>query len=138
MHREDHFLISRKPYAINLATVTGTQHERGDRIAFSGTANAIWYRRKAGTTYACIGSLMLFNHYLPARLDLTDPHALLSADLDGRYGGTAEGRWDGERYWGAQKPEAIAKHLAVLRPALAALPAIPNSYDGWWTFQTAT
>lgn len=136
MHREDRFLISRKPYAIELTTVTGKQHERGDRIAFSGTANALWFRRKAGVTYACTGSLMLFSHYLPDRLPLDDPHAILAADLDGRYGGNAHGRWDGTRYWGAQEPLQMALDLTVLEPMLANYPAIPDGHDGWWTFQT--
>lgn len=59
---------------------------------------------------------------------------MLSADLDGRYGGTCEGRWDGQNYWGAQKPDVIAEHLALLRPMLANYPAAPSSYDCWWRF----
>jgi hypothetical protein len=134
MIREDHFLISRKPFAIDLATVTGSQQPRGDLTAFSGSANALWLRRKDGVTRACIGSLGLWSHYLPAPLDLDDPHAVLSAALDGRYGGTCEGRWDGERYWGAQKPEVMEQHLAILKPMLAYYPALPDSYDRWWRF----
>ncbi|MEH0631750.1 hypothetical protein [Streptomyces stelliscabiei] len=135
MNRETRFLISRKPFAIDLTTVTGSQHPRGDRHAFSGTANAVWYRRQNGITRACLGSLMLFSHYLPEPLDLDDPHAILSADLDGRYGGDCHGRWDGENYWGAQKPFEIDLHLTLLEPMLANYPAIPDGYDGWWTFQ---
>ncbi|MEU8829391.1 hypothetical protein [Streptomyces sp900116325] len=134
MIREDRFLISRKAFAIDLATVTGEQHERGDRTAFSGSARAIWFRRQSGVTRACLGSLMLFSHYLPGRLDLDDPNAVLSADLDGRYGGDCHGRWDGENYWGAQKPDTIAEHLALLQPMLANYPKVPAGYDGWWRF----
>lgn len=136
MIRETKFLISRKSFAIDLSTVTGEQHERGDRIAFSGTANAVWYRRQNGVTRACLGTLKLWSHYLPERLDLDDPHAILSADLDGRYGGDCHGRWDGENYWGAQKPFEIDLHLALLEPMLANFPVIPEGYDGWWTYQT--
>ncbi|MER5694928.1 hypothetical protein ACWDBO_31460 [Streptomyces mirabilis] len=135
MIREDRFLISRKPFAIDLATVTGSQHERGDSIAFSGSANALWFRRRKGVTVACIGSLMLWDHYLPGRLDLADPHAVLSADLDGRYGGDCHGRWDGTGYWGAEDLDIQAQHLAILRPMLANYPSLPDGYDGWWTFQ---
>ncbi|MFE9844734.1 hypothetical protein [Streptomyces goshikiensis] len=137
MRRETCFLISRKPYAIDLSTITGKQHERGDRITFSGSAHALWFRRRAGITYACIGSLKLFSHYLPERLPLDAPHAVLSADLDGRYGGDTCGRWDGERYWGAQEPFQMALDLTVLEPMLANYPNIPDGYDGWWTFQPA-
>jgi len=135
VRRTDRFLISQKPYAINLSTITGDQHPRGDRYAFSGHAGAVWYRRKAGVTRACIGTLGLWSHYLREPLDLTDPHAILSADLDSRYGGDCHGRWDGERYWGAQEPARIEEHLAVLRPMLAADPIIPDGFDGWWTYQ---
>lgn len=137
MIREDRFRISRKPYAIDLTTVTGEQTERGDLIAFSGSANAAWFRRKDGVTRACLGSVMLWSHYLPARLDLDDPMAILAADLDGRYGGDCHGRWDGERYWGAQEPLQMALHLTLLEPMLAAYPDVPEGHDGWWTFAGA-
>jgi hypothetical protein len=137
MIRESKFLISRKPFAIDLSTVTGKQHERGDCYAFSGTANAVWYRRQNGVTRACLGTLMLFSHYLPEPLDLDDPRAILSADLDGRYGGDCHGRWDGENYWGSQKPFEMDLHLMLLEPMLAHYPVIPDGYDGWWTYQAA-
>src|SRR5690349_16924275 len=98
--REHRFLISRKPFAVDLPTVTGEQHPRGALSAFSGAANAVWFRRQNGVTRACLGSLKLWSHYLPEPLDVNDPRAILSADLDGRYGGDCHGRWDGERYWG--------------------------------------
>lgn len=134
MMRDERFLISRKAFAIDLSTVTGKQHERGDLIAFSGRANAVWYRRQKGVTRACVGTLMLFSHYLPAPLDLADPHAILAADLDGRYGGDCHGRWDGESYWGNVTLAEQERHLAVLRPMLTAYPAVPEGYDGWWRF----
>lgn len=137
MIRETKFLISRKPFAIDLSTVTGDQHPRGDRYAFSGRADALWFRRQQGVTRACLGSLKLWSHYLPEPLDLDDLHAILTADLDGRYGGDCHGRWDGERYWGAQEPDVQEQHLAILRPMLAEYPAIPPGYDGWYTFQPA-
>lgn len=134
MERTDRFLISQKPFAVDLSTLMGGQHERGDRIAFSGRVDAVWFRRKNNTTRACIGTLKLWSHWLPDRLDLNDPQAILAADLDGRYGGDCHGRWDGERYWGAQEPEIIQEHLAKLRPMLEAFPSIPDGYDGWWRF----
>jgi hypothetical protein len=133
--REDHFLISRKPFAVDLSTVTGEQHPRGDLFAFRGTANALWFRRRKGVTVSCIGTVMLWSHYLAAPVDLDDPHAMLSADLDGRYGGDTHGRWDGAGYWGNVTLEQQEQHLAVLRPMLSNHPDIPDGYDGWWTFQ---
>ncbi|MGW2010927.1 hypothetical protein [Streptomyces nigrescens] len=134
MIRDDRFLISRKPYAVDLSTVSGRQHERGDLIAFSGSADVLWFRRQKGVTRACVGTLMLFSHYLPAPLDLADPHAILAADLDGRYGGDCHGRWDGTGYWGAEVPEVQRQHLEILQPMLANYPAIPAGYSGWYTF----
>lgn len=136
MRRETRFLISRKPFAIDLSTVTAEQEQRGDRAAWnlSGSATAVWYRRQQGVTRACIGSLMLFSHHQAEPVDLADPVAILSADLDGRYGGDCHGRWDGERYWGAQQPEVMEQHLALLRPMLADYPTVPDGYDGWWTY----
>lgn len=134
MIREDKFLISRKSFAIDLATVTGSQAGGIDHVTFSGQANAVWYRRQNGVTRACIGTLKLWSHYLPQRLNLDDPHDILAADLDGRYGGDCDGRWDGENYWGAQKPEMIEQHLELLRPMLDNYPIIPAGYDGWWRF----
>jgi hypothetical protein len=132
--RETRFLISRKPYAIDLSTVGGEQHERGDRIVFNGSANAVWFRRKDGVTRACIGTLMLWSHRLPKSVDFDDPHAVLSAGLDGRYGGACVGRWDGTGYWGAENPDTAAEHLALLRPMLTNYPAAPEGYDAWWRF----
>lgn len=137
MIREDRFLISRKPYAIDLDTVVGAQAGGINCLTFSGTCNAVWFRRRRGVTVACLGTLSLWSHYLTEPLDLDDPTAILSADLDGRYGGDTHGRWDGENYWGAQKPFEIDLHLAVLQPMLANFPALPAGHSGWWTFQTA-
>jgi len=134
--RKERFLISDKPFAIDLTTVTAQQDNRGGRLTISGNADALWFRRQDGVTRACIGTLGLWSHHLPSLVDLTDSRAILSADLDGRYGGDCMGRWDGERYWGAQEPEVMEQHLAVLRPMLAAYPALPDGYDGWWTFRS--
>jgi hypothetical protein len=133
--RESRFLISRKPYAVDLDTLTASQGERGDLIWFSGAVDALWFRKQNGVTRACIGSLKLFSHYLSERLDILDPHAVLTADLDGRYGGDCHGRWDGTGYWGAEDLAVQARHLAILRPMLANYPALPDGFDGWWTFQ---
>jgi hypothetical protein len=137
MNRETRFLISRKSFAIDLTSIRGDQHPLGDRHAYSGHANALWYRRRKGVTVACIGTLGLWSHYLPEPLNLDDPHAILSADLDGRYGGDCHGRWDGTGYWGAEDLDVQQQHLAVLRPMLDRCPVIPDGYDGWWTFQEA-
>ncbi|MER0477074.1 hypothetical protein ABR737_01645 [Streptomyces sp. Edi2] len=138
MIQESRFLISRRPFAIDLSTVTAELREHGGIHPYynlSGQANAVWYRREKGVTKACIGSLMLIRHYLRKPVNLDDPHDILTTDLDGRHGGECHGRWDGKRYWGAQEPQKMEKHLAILRPMLDNYPCLPPGYDGWWTFQ---
>jgi len=77
---------------------------------------------------------MLFRHYLDAPVDVSDPVAVLSADLDGRYGGTTHARWDGVRYWGDEDVKEMQRFLGVLKPMLDAYPEVPAGYDGWWRF----
>lgn len=123
MIRETRFLISRKPYAVRLDSLRAD----GDNTAY---LDAVWFRRRNGITVACVGHLWDIQRPLPK-----DSTEFLARHDDGRYGGTCEGRWDGERYWGAQAPELISTHLELLRSMLTNYPAIPSGYDGWWTFQ---
>ena len=130
MNRTDRFLISQKPYAVDLNTLRTARKERQDGSAFYfGRIDAVWFRRKQGVTVACVGTLWDFQDAQPA-----SAREFLERHTDGRYGGDCDGRWDGERYWGAQHPETIEQHLALLRPMLSAYPALPDGYDGWWTF----
>ncbi|MCX4543813.1 hypothetical protein [Streptomyces sp. NBC_01565] len=132
MIREDRFLISHKAYAVDLSSLRGavTPSPQGRRPSyFDGRINAVWFRRRRGVTVACIGTLWDFQDDDPA-----DGRRFLERHEDGRYGGDCDGRWDGSGYWGAQNLETVAQHLTVLRPMLAAYPAIPDGYDGWWRF----
>lgn len=138
MIREDRFLISRKPYAIDLTSLQ--VGEPTESCHYWAMVNAVWFRRHSKgygddrriITVACIGTLRNLQDDKPA-----DARGFLAAYTDGRYGGDCQGRWDGENYWGAQKPEVIEEHLAILRPMLANYPTLPDGYDGWWTFQVA-
>jgi hypothetical protein len=132
--RTDRFLISKRLYAVDLSTLRGKQHERDGRISFHGAVNALWFGRQNGTTRACLGTLGLFSYNLPEPVDLDEPHTVLSANLDGRYGGDCHARWDGESYWGTGTLADQEQHLAILRPMLANFPAIPPGHDGWWRF----
>jgi hypothetical protein len=130
MIREDRFLISRRPYAVDLSSLKLQEHTRDNGTHFySGGITAVWYRRRRGVTVACVGSLWDFQDAAPA-----DGIEFLARHDDGRYGGSCAGRWDGENYWGAQKPSEIEEHLTLLRPMLDSYPAIPPGYDGWWRF----
>jgi len=131
VHRTDRFLISQKPYAVDLATLRTAEHTREDGSHFyAGRIDALWFRRRKGVTVACIGTLWDFQDDLPA----TGPD-FLTAHTDGAYGGDCIGRWDGSSYWGNVTLDTQEQHLAILRPMLDAYPALPDGYDGWWTFQ---
>lgn len=133
MIRETRFLISRKPFAVNLDTLHTETHTRDNGTHYYfGRIDAVWYRRKKGLTYACIGTLWDYQDEHPQ-----NGRAFLAAHDDGRHGGDCDGRWDGSRYWGAQEPEVMAAHMEILKPMLADVPTIPDGFDGWWTFQPA-
>lgn len=125
MVRETEFRISRRPYAVDLASLAVEPRGKG----FYGTVSAIWFRRRKGVTVACTGFLGDLQRYTPANV-----YDFLARHDDGRYGGDCLGRWDGQRYWGAQEPDMIKAHLDLLRPMLASYPAVPPGYDGWWRF----
>lgn len=129
MIRETKFLISHKPYAVDLSTLRNTNHDPRGR--FWGRIDAVWFRRRNGITVACIGDLWDNQDNTPATA-----REFLERHDDGRYGGDCVGRWDGDSYWGNVTLAEQERHLAILRPMLANYPAIPPGYDGWWTFQT--
>ena len=131
MIREDRFLISRKPFAVDLASLRTVEHTRQDGSHYySGRIDAAWYRRRKGITVACIGTLWDFQDEQP-----TDGRQFLEQHDDGRHGGDCSGRWDGDSYWGNVTLDTQRQHLHVLRPMLANYPSLPPGYDGWWTFQ---
>ncbi|MEV2239609.1 hypothetical protein [Micromonospora sp. NPDC049891] len=130
MIRDDRFLISRRPYAVDLNTLTWrTRTQPGFRTIHRGSIRAAWFRRRSGVTVACVGTLW---DYQAEPTD--DPLLFLARHTDGRYGGDCEGRWDGTRYWGAQNLDVMAEHLALLKPMLDAYPEVPAGFDGWWRF----
>jgi hypothetical protein len=127
MRREDRFVMSHRPYAVDL----GSLHAGHVGTQSPTKATAVWFRRpRRGVTMACVGLLWDYQDPLPATVS-----EFLERHDDGRYGGETLGRWDGERYWGAQRPELIEEHLALLRPTLENFPAVPAGFDGWWTFR---
>ncbi|MFF7023074.1 hypothetical protein ACFY97_18975 [Streptomyces klenkii] len=132
MIREDQFLISHKPYAVDLGSLHGSRTEtpqgRNDYY-FDGRIAAVWFRRRKGVTVACIGELWDLQYPEPATAC-----TFLEQHEDGRYGADCQGRWDGISYWGNVTLDEQERHLTILRPMLAKYPAIPPGYDGWWRF----
>ncbi|WP_026931201.1 hypothetical protein [Glycomyces tenuis] len=131
MIRSEKFLISQRPYAINLDSFTVEERDMNDRMYWVVDVESVWFRRRRGATVAAIGHIQSYNFdHRPA-----DVHSFLTGLDDSRDSGRCEGRWDGTRYWGAQEPNVIEKHLALLRPMLDNYPAIPDGFDGWWRFR---
>jgi hypothetical protein len=131
--KTNRFLISKRPYAVDLSSLATEGHSAGDNPYWTCTVKAVWFRRRRGETVACLGHLWDIQHTKPATaVEMLERHD------DGRYGGTTLCRWNGRTFWGAVTLEAMERHLAVLRPMLAAYPALPDGFDGWWTFAAPT
>lgn len=128
MIREERFVQSHAPYAVDLASL----RLGPSGLPSHGHIDAVWFRRRKGQTVACIGYLWDYQDET-----VTTPLRFLAQHEDGRYGGHTSGRWNGSGYWGVEDPEEVARHLATLRPMLANFPAVPPGYDEWWTFKTA-
>ncbi|MDP4501033.1 hypothetical protein [Nonomuraea turcica] len=129
MIREDKFVISRRPYAVDLSSLRLTEEQGHAGLFWRGRVDAVWFRRRKGVTVACIGILWDSQHERPA-----DAAAFLRAHDDGRYGGDCDGRWDGASYWGNVTLDVQEQHLAILWPMLANYPELPAGWSGWWRF----
>lgn len=143
MIREDEFRISRRPYAVDLASYrVKTRVFDDDRPlelrTFHGVRiDAVWFRRRSGFTVAVLGQV--WGSVRGDEVSDTPTVAQALENLtDGRYGGSWEGRWDGDSYASEspQSPEEQARILAILQPMLDGYPALPPGYDGWWRYPT--
>ena len=124
MNRLSKFAISKRPYAVDMNSLH-RQHGGGWAVI------AVWFRRRRGVTVACIGELWNYLSPPPANaLEFVERHT------DGRYGGDAIARWDGETLWAPEVPYSDVPAIQDrLQRMLDGYPATPASFDGWWTFQ---
>lgn len=142
MKREDRFLISHAPYAVepqSLITVERPRmkHKDGqwtvdDTVPpfWSCEIRAAWFKRKSGVLMACMGTLHTIVVDKP-----TDYADFLTQYADGRYGGDCAARWDGTELWSPETDwDAMVERQKFLAQMLSNYPNIPDSYDGWWTF----
>lgn len=142
MIREEKFLISRAPYAVDLDSLSvvmnyGAKHVAGgwveDRTKqfYRCTISAAWFRRKSGVLSAHVGTLHGVRTTEPAGCI-----EVLSRFTDGRYGGDCKARWDGDSLWAPESTwEQMREYEAFLRPMLENFPEAPAGFDGWWTFK---
>jgi hypothetical protein len=137
MRREDKFVLSHRPYAVDLGSLASAgPYEGYYRVT------AAWFRRKGGATAACVGYLGGFAgpsevHPDPDRVPPADGLEFVTALSPGHYGDCV-GRWDGTGYWGSEVPGEQSAHLELLRPMLERFPEAPPGFDGWWTFREVT
>jgi hypothetical protein len=133
--REDRLVISHRPYAADLGSLTVQRHERtrpatpDDIFYWSAQVAAVWFRKRRGVLVACAGTLWGYQDEEPA-----SAVEFLERSNDGRYGGDTVARWDGEGFWGNVSLADQQRHLAVLQPMLGAFPEVPPGYDGWWVY----
>jgi hypothetical protein len=117
------FVLSHNQYAVDLNSFR-IDSDCGVRV------NAYWFRRRRGVDVACLGFLWGYQgvHSMPPWTALE----FLERLTDNRYGGTCEGRWDGQGYWGSEDPVTVATHLETLRPMLRQWGHVPPHTTGWW------
>lgn len=129
MIREDKFLISKRPYAVDLFSLRISDPWKTRCWVH---IDAVWFRRRRGVTVAVLGKLRDYQK-TPAPLSVVEA---LERYTDGRYGGSWTARWDGESYVSEvpQPPEEMERHLELLRTMLDNYPEIPRGYDGWYRF----
>jgi hypothetical protein len=123
VNRLPKFSISKRPYAVDM----GSMYDWG--YGFTAV-KAVWFRRRRGETVACMGDLHTILTPRPvSAIDFVERYT------DGRYGGHPVARWDGDTLWTDSLTFAESQRA---QPFLAAMldryPAVPDGYDGWWTF----
>jgi hypothetical protein len=129
MRREEGFVHSHRPYAVDLSTLSVSTLDGGRSVR--STVRAVWFRGTVNAPVACTGKLWNIERTAPSTAE-----QFLARHTDGRYGGECESRWTGESFWTVLgDPEESAADLAFLRTALAEYPALPDGCDGWWTFR---
>ena len=128
MIKTDKFLVSRPLYAVDLESY------RIDDTSCS--VNAVWFRRRRARygepirTVACCGRLSNVLQVPPATAA-----EFLAGHTDNRYGGDCAARWDGSNLWSNADEAQRREYFRVLLPMLAAYPAIPEGFEGWYGFE---
>lgn len=135
MNRTNRFVMSHRPYVVDLSSWRRGEmktHDNGRRSAHQHI-DAIRFRRKQGLTVAHYGALRDFS-------DADNAADMLRLHDDGRHGGNWIAAWDGERCW-TESPAAktdLDRYAEILDAALVRLlndKAVPDGYDGWYTFR---
>lgn len=140
MYQSDKYTTSRFFYAIDFDTFLGKKHIHGTatngheynyyQISFP----AIWFKRKGDELTVVKGSV---GHHTKGH-DFTDDGLIedMIQNMDSRYGGNAQFRWDGMFMWGPEKTwdDTVAAQKE-LDQHWENFPAIPVGYSGWWALR---
>lgn len=135
MKREDRYVHSHRPYAVDLGSMEIEHQPAQDGRSvehWDVRFDAVWFRGRLSAPVAVAGHLWDYVRTEPR----DERHALELLD-DGRYGGSARVRWDGANLWAPQMPFAEAQeYLEILRPMLDAFPEHPGEpyADGWYVY----
>lgn len=132
MIREDKFVFSHRPYAVDLGSLHITTHTSVYRPDFyQCTVQALWFRGRKNAPVSVAGSLSTLVDEIPR----DGLHAMEQMD-DGRSGGAAVARWDGSNLWAPMMSFVEAnEYLDILRDMLDAFPDEPGApYDCWWRY----
>lgn len=124
MIKAERFRIADRPFAVKLDSYRVTDGYG------SGEVDALWFRRRPGATIACAGVLRDFQSPVQPAVE----EFLATCTAQDR-GGVCAASWNGSRLWCQAGEEERARYKALLVPMLAAYPAVPPGYDGWYIFR---
>lgn len=136
MKREEEFVISHDPFAIDMSTLASEPQESGSVIC---RVSAVWFRKRKRVLQACAGSLRAWfggstgSGTVPVN---TAEFAVFATRRDNWASADCEARWDGRTFWAAppMHPDLQRGYLELLEPMLAGFPAAPEEFDAWWRF----
>ena len=136
MTREEGFVISHAPLAVSLEALFTEEQESGSAVC---RVNAAWFRRRKGVVQACAGSLRAWfgANYGDGGKPLDAAQFALMADRSRHWASAdCQARWDGTSFWAVppMHPDCQRAYLDLLEPMLAAFPAVPEGYAGWYRF----
>lgn len=123
---EARFVLSRKQYAVNLASMrSGQNPPRHDgTFSYRLTWEAVWFRRQKGVLRACAGVLWDYQDEEPV-----DGRPALERHADGRSGGDCKARWDGANLWCLEN-ESMREYYKDLLDAPVRGAEIPHNHRG--------
>lgn len=91
-----------------------------------GLVEAMWFRKTEGALTVSLGRV---GEYMPYANSFED---FLEQFRYGRYGGTAQVKFDGEYYWTLRPMNLTDKEKKFLSDARKKFPKIPKGWTGWY------